>query len=254
MHIETIGTGPEVVLFTGFPQPPDHFRPLCEALASDYRCRLVHQPGYGRSPAPSLPYDVAAVNQELASDLRAAGVAQAAMIGFSGGAYRAFMLGLDGGIEPRGFILLGPIVRFTETDRTALNGFADAVDAGIEIVDLVVPRMFSPAFRAAHPAQAREVVVEMLGAGTPAQTTSELRAVAALPDLLPRIRHFRVPIQIITGELDEATPIAYSRELAAALPHARLDILPGVGHSVHVEVPKTVLELTRRCLAEAFPA
>jgi pimeloyl-ACP methyl ester carboxylesterase len=51
---------------------------------------------------------------------------------------------------------------------------------------------------------------------------------------LPSIEHRAL---VITGELDEETPVEYARVLADGLPNASIVILPGIGHLSPLEAP-----------------
>ena len=64
----------------------------------------------------------------------------------------------------------------------------------------------------------------------------------------------RVPCVVAGGEHDNASFPADCRALAAALPDARVEILPGCGHHLMLEAPERVAELIRelkegRCAA-----
>jgi proline iminopeptidase len=50
-------------------------------------------------------------------------------------------------------------------------------------------------------------------------------------ELLAAARRIRVPVTIIQGELDLVCPPAAAHALAKAIPHARLIMVPGAGHS-----------------------
>jgi pimeloyl-ACP methyl ester carboxylesterase len=59
------------------------------------------------------------------------------------------------------------------------------------------------------------------------------RHAARLPlhlDVRPQMARVRAPCQVVWGENDRAIPVALGRELAAALPGASLEILPGAYH------------------------
>jgi pimeloyl-ACP methyl ester carboxylesterase len=63
-----------------------------------------------------------------------------------------------------------------------------------------------------------------------------------------------VPVVVVGGEQDRASFPADCRALAAALPDARVEILPGCGHHLMLEAPERVAELIRelkegRCAA-----
>ena len=49
-----------------------------------------------------------------------------------------------------------------------------------------------------------------------------------------------MPALVVCGEADRLTPPDRSREMAALLPHARLEIVPGAGHLLTMEAPARV--------------
>lgn len=49
-----------------------------------------------------------------------------------------------------------------------------------------------------------------------------------------------VPVTVVVGTEDRICPLAHSRALADALPHARLRVYPGAGHMVQLERPADV--------------
>ena len=51
-----------------------------------------------------------------------------------------------------------------------------------------------------------------------------------------------MPVLVLVGEHDEATPPPMSRELAALLPDARLKILAGCAHVPQLQAPQSFLE------------
>ena len=61
-------------------------------------------------------------------------------------------------------------------------------------------------------------------------------------DLRPQLEQVRIPVLVLVGEHDEATPPPMSRELAAGLPNARLKIIPGCAHVPQLQSPQLFLE------------
>ena len=45
----------------------------------------------------------------------------------------------------------------------------------------------------------------------------------------------RIPTVVVVGDRDLMTPVNHARALAAAIPGARLEVLPGCGHMVMLE-------------------
>jgi magnesium chelatase accessory protein len=55
-----------------------------------------------------------------------------------------------------------------------------------------------------------------------------------------------VPLHLIHGEKDAAIPASVSREVAAMVAGATLEMLPALGHLAHEEAPRTVAEMIGR--------
>ena len=79
---------------------------------------------------------------------------------------------------------------------------------------------------------------------------SEFHSIGSLRDwdITPRLGDVAVPVLVISGEYDEATP-AVVRPLAEALPDARWELLAGTSHSTHLEAPERFLALTEAFLS-----
>jgi pimeloyl-ACP methyl ester carboxylesterase len=61
---------------------------------------------------------------------------------------------------------------------------------------------------------------------------------AAVAEQAPRYADIAVPTVVITGDVDKTvSPNRHSRPLAAAVPGAKLIVLPGVGHMVQHAAP-----------------
>ncbi len=55
----------------------------------------------------------------------------------------------------------------------------------------------------------------------------------------------RIPVLIVWGERDRIIPASHAYEAKRAIPHSRLEILPGVGHFPQVEQPAALAEIVR---------
>ncbi len=66
------------------------------------------------------------------------------------------------------------------------------------------------------------------------------QAIMGRPDSRPGLSAIACPTLVLVGESDELTPPALSREIAAAIPHARLVVVPACGHLTTLEQPQAV--------------
>lgn len=75
-------------------------------------------------------------------------------------------------------------------------------------------------------------------------------AILGRPDSRPDLPGIRMPVLVAAGEEDVLTPPALAREMAEAIPGARLALLPGCGHLPPMEDPAAVTALLRAWLTD----
>ncbi len=63
-----------------------------------------------------------------------------------------------------------------------------------------------------------------------------------------------MPAALIWGERDGLFKLETARAMAAALPQARLEVLPGCGHAVHLECPRLLVQALQRFRRKATAA
>ncbi len=66
----------------------------------------------------------------------------------------------------------------------------------------------------------------------PAGSGRQLAAIIAAPSRAQALRSLTVPTLVIHGDRDPLVPVEGGRRTAAAIPGARLEIIPGMGHSL----------------------
>ena len=249
IHIETQGSGRHVVLIHGLPQAPADLQPLADDLSDAFRTHVVHLPGYGQTPALDGEHDLDAVARAVADALRERGVDEAAFIGSSAGFYRSLQIAAMEG-TPRAWALvgLGPLAGLDEEARELFRQSAPAVLAHVDLSEVMIGRMLSPSFAAAHK-DARTHVVGMVDAA-PAQTVAaELLAFAESRDLRPTLERNDVPVYIRVGALDVAAPPETGRAIADSAPHGSIDVVPDTGHLLLLEDYAGTLRAVRAALA-----
>ena len=86
-----------------------------------------------------------------------------------------------------------------------------------------------------------------------AQLIAQNRAVMARADMRPWLAGVRCPVLVACGDQDLLTPLALSREIAAAVPSAQLQLVAQAGHLMTWEQPERVNALLLQWLAALPP-
>jgi len=106
MHIETHGSGPDLVLIHGWAMHGGIFAPLLAALEPHFRIHLVDLPGHGHS-RDEVHFDIADSARAIA-----AATPRALWVGWSLGGLVALRAALDGPGHVRGICLIASSPRF----------------------------------------------------------------------------------------------------------------------------------------------
>ena len=100
LHIETVGSGPDLVLIHGWAMHGGIFAPLTPLLAERFRVHLVDLPGHGFSRDDDAPVDA----QAWAARIAAATPVNALWVGWSMGGLVALHAALDAPDHVRGLV------------------------------------------------------------------------------------------------------------------------------------------------------
>ncbi|MGC7101042.1 alpha/beta fold hydrolase [Amycolatopsis lurida] len=109
------------------------------------------------------------------------------------------------------------------------------------IVPAVLERWFAQDFRVLRPEVVR--AHEDMVRSTPPEGYAMGCDVLADADVRSDLAAIKAPTLVIGGAEDPATPPREQRAIAHAIAHARLEILPSVGHLAPAAVPETVAKL-----------
>ena len=184
----------------------------------------------------NLPEMAAALLAEHAGPLVLAGCSMGGMV--------ALHAALQAPQRVRGLALLGSTARADTPELIALRTQACALFAAgrmDEVLRANVLFAFHP-LGAARPGLVDEYLAMIRRAGAD-QLIAQNRAVMARPDLRPDLPRIACPTLVLCGEADGLTPPEVSREMAALIPGARIEIVPGAGHMLTLEQPARVAAL-----------
>ena len=230
------GKAPALFLFHSLLSDRASFDAVVPKLSQSFRVIVPELPGFGGSRAVSG--GLAAVADRMAQAVQeAAGGDATIVLGNGYGGFVALQMAIrHPGIADK-LILADCGAAFSEQGRQAFRNMAAAAKAkGLSaITDVAMRRLFAPEFQESHPDLMRGRREAFL------RTDSDVfqAACAALAelDLRPDLGKVTVPVLVLVGEHDEATPPPMSHELAALLPNARLKTLLGCAHVPQLQSP-----------------
>ncbi len=235
------GQGPALFLFHSLLSDRASFDAIVPKLSQSYRVIVPELPGFGGSRA--VGGDLADVADRMAEAVRdAAGGDEAIVLGNGYGGFVALQMAIrDPNIAAK-LILADCGAAFSESGREAFRNMAAASKAkGLSVItDVAMRRLFAPEFQEKHPDLMRDRREAFLRTD-PAVFRAACAALAEL-DLRPELAQLKVPVLVLVGEHDEATPPPMSRELAAGLPNARLKIIPGCAHVPQLQSPEVFFD------------
>jgi 3-oxoadipate enol-lactonase len=217
------------------------FDAVIPQLSQLFRVIVPELPGFGQSPAASG--DLTAVADRIAEAVKdAAGGEDTIVLGNGYGGFVALQMAIRHPSLATKLVLADCGAAFSEAGREAFRNMAAAsrVKGLAAITDMAMRRLFAPEFQAQHPDLMRDRREAFLRTD-PEVFRAACGALAEL-DLRPQLGEVRVPVLVLVGEHDEATPPLMSHELAAGLPNARLKIIPGCAHVPQLQSPEIFLE------------
>jgi 3-oxoadipate enol-lactonase len=233
------GEGPALFLFHSLLSDRASFDAIAPRLSKTHRVIVPELPGFGGSKAVSG--GLAATADRMAEAVKEAG-GEAIVLGNGYGGFVALQMAIRHPDIASKFILADCGAAFSEQGRESFRTMAAVSKAkGLAaITDVAMRRLFAPEFQAAHPDLMRDRREAFLK--TDPQVLQAACAQLAELDLRPELSKVKMPVLVLVGEHDEATPPPMSHELAALLPNARLKVLAGCAHVPQLQAPEVFLD------------
>jgi pimeloyl-ACP methyl ester carboxylesterase len=248
------GSGPPLFLVHGVGASRRSWDGLITHLRSSFRCIAYDLRGHGRTPKLSPPYSLADFVEDLERLRRELGIEKAHFAGHSLGGMIAPAYAHRYGEHVLSLGLFSTAAFRSAEDRAKLHQFVDTMRTqGVgAVLETLKDRWFTPEFAARHP-DAIERRLQQLRA-MDAEVYINTFAVYAESETSPWLPAIQQPTLVLTGENDLTCGPRLNRQIAAALPHAELQILPGLRHSILMEAPDQVAPPVLAFLRRQSPA
>jgi len=241
-----VGTGPPLVLITGYTATMENWDPwFVGALAEHYRVLIFDNAGVGRSQALPAPLTIDAMADQTSALIDALGLGRPDLLGWSMGGTIAQALAVLHPGQVRRLVLCAT---FPGTGRIAPPSQA-AVHA---LTSGNLPGVMADLFPANQAAAQRAYLLAI--AAYPQLTPAPAAAIAGQGQAMnvwlggtdPAGRKtgtISAPTLIADGTADRLDPVANDYALARLIPRARLKLYPDAGHAFLFQDEKTFVPL-----------
>jgi pimeloyl-ACP methyl ester carboxylesterase len=240
LWVERRGQGPEVLLIAGLGDPAEAWQPQLEGLADRYRLTAFDNRGAGRTPMPDGPLSAATMADDAAALLRALGVPTAHVAGFSMGSAIAQELALRHPAVVRSLVLVSTYARPDALWRAQLDFWrwlAEVAPSERAFFEAFFTWVYTPR---AHADGSVDQIIEEAMAFPHQSSLEAFQAqvdVCLAHDTADRLSQIGAPTLVLAGELDTILPPRVGHAVAAAIPDARFEVMPGEAHQPFQEVP-----------------
>jgi pimeloyl-ACP methyl ester carboxylesterase len=253
----TRGAGEPVVFIHGFPTSGHLWGDVVPLMPAGHRLVVLDLLGYGRSDRPGgRPLALRAHAARVVALMDALGIAEACVVGhdLGGGVAQAMAIDSPGRVSRLALVDSAAFAGWpTRTARAAraLMPLARRAAATwiLPILRADLERGYEDPERAVHSIdrylrpfageEGRDVLLQHLAS----LDAREARAMAA------DVGAIGVPTTVVWGAHDPFLPAKLGRRLAAAIPDASLDIVPGARHFTPEDAPRAVADAIAAVLA-----
>jgi len=239
IHIETTGSGPNLVLIHGWGMSGAVWQPIVKKLSKVFSLHIVDLPGMGLS-RPTEPYHLHIIAEKVAEMLPS----NADVVGWSWGGQVAMRIAIDQPDAVRRLVLVGSTPCFVNKDNDSAQ---QEWNAGI--APEIFRRFATSMDNDYHKTLTQFLTLQCMGdvrarltvrllrkklEERPAPTTQTLqRALDILldTDLRSEIAQLRKPTLLIHGDRDTLAPVQAAHWMMQNLPAGFLRVMAGASHA-----------------------
>ena len=246
MHYQIEGNGPVVMFAHSLGSDLSIWEAQKSTLAGRHTVLTYDLRGHGQTEATPGAYSFDLLAADALTLLDALQIEKVSFVGISLGGMIGQALALAAPERLEKLVLADTTCRYPpEVQATWPERIRQIEANGLEpLVTPTLERWFTAPYRAAHP-ELMTHIGNLIRTTPVAGYAGCCHAIAQL-DFHTALQTLAVPALVMVGEQDPGTPPAMARELAAAIPRARMELIPGAAHLSNVEQAGTF----NRLLAE----
>jgi len=232
IYWETRGQGEPLLLIPGLGAVMEQWHRIEPVLSSRFQTILFDNRGMGRSDVAPGPYSIDGMAGDAAAVVEASGASAVHVLGMSMGGMIAQELALAHPEKVRSLVL-GCTTCGGREGVLASREVRAALDPNPALSREEAFWATSSCIYAADTPRttlAEDLEARLRGKRTLDGYVNQLKAVRSWKGTHDRLGTLRVPTLVIHGELDQLIPADNGRILAAAIPGAKLAMLPGAAH------------------------
>jgi 3-oxoadipate enol-lactonase len=245
------GQGPPLLFVHGYPLSRGLWEPQIEALTDVVRILAPDLRGFGDSQSVPGPYSMELFADDLNAFLDALGIVEPVVIcGLSMGGYVTFAFYRKYAHRVRGLVLTSTRAAPDSPEGMARRdqAAAEAIQEGVaSVVDGMLPRLFAPQTLKNRPDLVERASAIMASASLQG-VVGALNAMKERPDSTPILGRIAVPTLVVHGAEDSIVPLEEARQMADAIPGARIEVIPDAGHLLNLENPAAYNRVLRQFL------
>ena len=254
LYVEDRGDGEPVLLITGWTISSAVFDPVAAHYTDTLRVVSYDHRGTGRSDLWPTWVSIAMLAADAARVLDDRGIRAAHVVGLSMGAGGALELALRMPDRVKSLILVGGTAGGPATTLPAPGEAGAAL--GTLVRDTVRHRypwpaamLFSPRFREQHPDRVASFMPAFAAHRAPPWAAWAQTVAVSCFGRAGSLGAITAPTLVLHGGKDVMTPPGNARTLAAGIPDAELQLIPGAGHAVPLEEPELSAQIIRAFVA-----
>ena len=242
------GCGRTIIFLHGLFLNRQFWAPVIDRLGEGHRCVAFDMPGHGVSTWRD-GLDLDGIADDLALWIVENGGAPATIVGHSLGGMIALRLAGRHPDAVKRLVLVNTSARpeYPERIDAWRARRAALLDTGSrnDVLSDVQRMTTAPGWVEAHPAEAASER-EVMASHDPASLALALdAAVLDRGDVRPLLDRIKMPVEVVSGELDQATPPELGQEIAVSVGRGRHTIVDGAAHHVPTEQPDAIAALLR---------
>ena len=241
---ELLGNGPDLVLIPGTFADRRTWSRVVGRLTSRYRCLLLDPRGTHETPDPGTPFTADDLATDVVAAMDAAGVAHAHLVGHSLGGSVAIILAARHPDRVRRLVACSPAAVPDAYQEAILDLWTSLVASKLPQHAMHLGLLINAFGRGAFEnGTVRAIVDEMDRRPLSRATIQRYIECDRRLDLTPVMRSVDAATLVLVGSQDALTGVDQARLVAEGVPGARLEVIEGAGHGVHLEAPMAFARL-----------